>query len=203
MSHFFHFKPNSFIWRQSHFFPHWNFPPKDTCSLKRPWWSSLNGIRASTGLLVNNLFFWWPSHFWAFEPPNKNLPKGYLRLWWIYTKTSLHGHFHFIKKISSFGGRVTSLTLKLPYKNPKKVMVILERPGKPSWTAFFIIHRKFPLLIKSPYKTFWSPLLLKKKLWKRGRRTWVPEIWAHSVKHKVILNLYMCSSNIAYMTIKS
>ena len=60
------------------FFPHRNFPPKDTCSLKRPWWSSLNGIRASTGLLINNFFFWWSSHFLPFEPPNKNLPKVYL-----------------------------------------------------------------------------------------------------------------------------
>ena len=40
-------------------------------------------------------------------------------------------------KMLTFGGRLTSLTLKLPYKNPKKIRQFLKRPGKPSWMAFF------------------------------------------------------------------
>ena len=44
--------------------------------------------------------------------------------------------FSILCKIPSFGCRVTSLTLKLPYKNPKKVEAIWKRLGKPSWMAF-------------------------------------------------------------------
>ena len=49
--------------------------PKGTCSFNRPWCSSLTGIRASTGLFIKTLFFWWSLHFFAFVLPKYNPPK--------------------------------------------------------------------------------------------------------------------------------
>ena len=65
---FFCFKENSFFWKLSHFFPTLELSPKGTCSLNRPSWSYLNGIKASTVLFIKDFFFWWSPYFPAFEP---------------------------------------------------------------------------------------------------------------------------------------
>lgn len=62
-------------------------PKKKYMQFYRPWCSSLNGLKSSTKLFIKN-FFWWSSHFFAFEPPNKNLPK---KVHAISTKTSKPG----------------------------------------------------------------------------------------------------------------
>ena len=52
---------------------------QDTCCLNRPWWSSLNKIKASTALFIKNFFFSLSLHFATLEPPNKNRPKKYIQ----------------------------------------------------------------------------------------------------------------------------
>ena len=92
----------------------------------------------------------------------------------------------FSNRIPTFDGRPTSLTLKLPCKNPKKVKAILKKTWEAFLNTIFLIHKKSPLLIKAPYKTivFWTQISQpqKEKLWSHGKWTGVPEIWAHNVK---------------------
>ena len=59
----------------------------------------------------------------------------------------------FSNRIPTFDGRPTSLTLKLPCKNPKKVKAILKKTWEAFLNTIFLIHKKSPLLIKAPYKT--------------------------------------------------
>ena len=54
--------------------------PKGTCSFNRPRCSSLNGIKASTELLVKNFFFRLSPLFSSCEPPNYNPPKRYITI---------------------------------------------------------------------------------------------------------------------------
>ena len=65
------FQKNAFLWRQLHSSPTFELAPKGSCSRNRPWWSSLNGITASSVLFPKNFFFWWSPHFATFESPNK------------------------------------------------------------------------------------------------------------------------------------
>ena len=55
---FFHFRENSFFWRQSHFFVSLEVHPECACSLIRPWWFSLKRIMTLTNIFLNNFFFW-------------------------------------------------------------------------------------------------------------------------------------------------
>ena len=48
----------------------------NTCSFNRP---KFHEITALTELFIKNFFFWWSPHFSAFESPNNNPPKKYIR----------------------------------------------------------------------------------------------------------------------------
>ena len=55
----------------------------------------------------------------------------------MYPQNPPYAIFPISWKDPNFGSQPFFLTLKIPYKNPKKLQVILKRPGKPSWMAFF------------------------------------------------------------------
>ena len=100
-----------------------------------------------------------------------------------------HAIFPISWKDPNFGSHPFSLTLKIPYKNPKKVKVILKRPGKPSWMAFSYSQK----ILSLDWSTlqhcllpmdFWTQISQSQKenLWLHGKRTGVLEIGAHIIK---------------------
>ena len=66
-------------------------------------------------------------------------------------------------KISTFGGHTTSLTLKLPHKNPEKERATLNKTYEVFLDGIFLIHRKYHLFIKAPYENFYSPTFFEHK----------------------------------------
>ena len=69
-------------------------------------------------------------------------------------KKLLYRVFSVLEDISSFGGRIISLKLKLYYKNPKKLKTILKRTGKPSWTIFFKFRENLLSWLNHPIESF-------------------------------------------------
>ena len=59
-----------------------NSHPKGICSFSRPWCSPLNRIRASTGILVENFFFWFSPQIKVYWDSNSPTPSSTSSLLW-------------------------------------------------------------------------------------------------------------------------
>ena len=130
---FFRFRKKSFFWRQPHFCPTLEVPPKCTCSLIRPWWFSLNGI---TALLINNFLFWSSPHFSHLNLPTTIPQNCICNFNWSW-QTFLHVLFHF-KKNPCFWWPPHFSHIIIPLQEyQKRKGNFLKKTGKPSWTAFF------------------------------------------------------------------
>ena len=158
-----------------HLFPTLDLPPKVTCSLIRPFWTSFNKITASIELFIKNLFCWWSPHFITFEPPSNNpLPKNiYLANFNKTWKTSLHSIFHF-RKNSYFWWLSNFSHIKTSLHEPQKVKGNFKKTREVSLNSIDKQSLLFSLnqTIKPfyPYR-FWTWISQPRK----------ENLWSHSV----------------------